>query len=72
LPDGTEYDGDASGRSSGAIPYHLRSPAAFRGFFDSLDLLDPGLAPPPTWRPTTPPLPETTRIGGLVGVARKP
>ncbi len=77
LADGTDDDEDAVRsmelyKNSGAIPYHLRSPAAFRGFFEGLDLLDPGIVPPPAWRPASPPPPETARIGGLVGVARKP
>ncbi|MFG2249852.1 SAM-dependent methyltransferase [Spirillospora sp. NPDC048823] len=60
---------------SGAIPYRLRSPEQIRGFFDGLELVEPGLVPPYTWRPlrendigSTEPIPGT----GLAAVARKP
>jgi hypothetical protein len=77
LSDGTDDDEDAVRsmelyKNSGAIPYHLRSPAAFAAFFDGLDLVEPGLAAPSDWRPATPPAPEAAGFGGLVGVARKP
>src|SRR5690606_20622630 len=60
---------------SGAVPYHLRSPEQIRGFFDGLELVEPGVVAPYTWRPDRErdinppePLPGT----GLAGVARKP
>lgn len=59
-------------KSSGAVPYHLRSPAAFAGFFDGLDLVEPGIVAPPVWRPDSTPPPKAAVLGGLVGVARKP
>ncbi len=36
---------------SGAIPYHPRSPEQIAGFFDGLELLDPGVVSVPRWRP---------------------
>jgi O-methyltransferase involved in polyketide biosynthesis len=36
---------------SGALPYHLRSPAQIAGFFDGLELVEPGLVSVPRWRP---------------------
>ncbi|WP_066944053.1 SAM-dependent methyltransferase [Streptomyces lushanensis] len=36
---------------SGAIPYILRTPRQIGGFFDGLDLVEPGLVPMPDWRP---------------------
>ena len=56
----------------GAIPYHLRSPAAFAAFYDGLELVEPGLVAPSDWRPGTPPAPEAAGFGGLAGIARKP
>ncbi|GAA2632555.1 SAM-dependent methyltransferase [Streptomyces vastus] len=57
---------------SGAAPYHLRSPQQLAGFFDGLELLEPGVVPITDWRPD----PTTTGSEGEViavgGVARKP
>jgi hypothetical protein len=36
---------------SGAVPYYLRSPEQFVRFFEGLDMVDPGVAPVPHWRP---------------------
>jgi hypothetical protein len=36
---------------SGALPYHLRSPEQIAGFFDGLELVEPGLVSVPRWRP---------------------
>jgi S-adenosyl methyltransferase len=30
--------------------YHLRSPDRIAGFFDGLELVEPGIASPPRWR----------------------
>jgi ubiquinone/menaquinone biosynthesis C-methylase UbiE len=38
---------------SGAIPYRLCTPAQVGGFFDGLELVEPGLAPLNLWRPNT-------------------
>lgn len=57
---------------SGAAPYYLRSPQQLAGFFDGLELLEPGVVPITDWRPD----PTTTGTDGEViavgGVARKP
>ncbi|TDC86055.1 SAM-dependent methyltransferase [Actinomadura sp. 7K507] len=58
---------------SGAVPYRLRSPEQIRGFFTGLELVEPGLVAPYTWRPedgaaSTDPVPGA----GLAAVARKP
>jgi hypothetical protein len=60
---------------SGAIPYRLRTPEQIRGFFTGLDLVEPGLVAPHTWRPdrdneigSTEPIPGA----GLAAVGRKP
>jgi hypothetical protein len=53
--------------SSGAVPYHLRSPEELGHFFDSLELLEPGLVPVTQWRPEHTPFPVTpvTTYGGV-------
>ncbi|MER6910404.1 SAM-dependent methyltransferase [Streptomyces sp. NPDC000594] len=37
--------------ASGAAPYQLRAPGEIAGFFDGLELLDPGVVPLAEWRP---------------------
>ncbi|WP_086785853.1 MULTISPECIES: SAM-dependent methyltransferase [Streptomyces] len=56
---------------SGAVPYHLRSPAELAGFFDGLELQDPGVVPLNDWRPG-PATPVHGEVIALGGVARKP
>ncbi|WP_314173108.1 SAM-dependent methyltransferase [Streptomyces winkii] len=53
--------------SSGAVPYHLRSPEQLGRFFDGLELLEPGLVPVTQWRPDHTPFPVTpvTTYGGV-------
>jgi hypothetical protein len=55
---------------SGAVPYYLRSPEELRGFFDGLELVEPGFVSISQWRPEAdlgqPP------VDALGGVARKP
>ena len=55
---------------SRAVPYHLRSPDRIAGFFDSLELVDPGVVPRNHWRPDNdePPAPSD----GVGAVGRKP
>ncbi|HZB33800.1 MAG TPA: SAM-dependent methyltransferase [Streptosporangiaceae bacterium] len=38
-------------RVPGTVPYHLRSPAQIAGFFDELELVEPGVVSCPRWRP---------------------
>ncbi len=59
---------------SGAVPYILRSPEQIAGFFDGLELVEPGVLSCPRWRPD-----PTDTSGGLPaeldafgGVGRKP
>jgi hypothetical protein len=59
---------------SGAVPYHLRSPEQIAGFFDGLELVEPGVVSCPRWRPD-----PAVANGGLPaevdqfsGVGRKP
>lgn len=58
---------------SGAVPYFLRGPDELAGFFDGLELVEPGVVPLNDWRPD----PAAGRGGSgeviaLGGVARKP
>ncbi|MFF0445361.1 SAM-dependent methyltransferase [Streptomyces sp. NPDC004609] len=56
---------------SGAAPYHLRSHEQISGFFEGLELLEPGVVPLARWRPA----PGTATDGEVIargGVGRKP
>ena len=55
---------------SGAVPYYLRSPEQFARFFEGLDLVEPGVAPVPHWRPH--PGAGPVEIYSYCGVGRKP
>jgi O-methyltransferase involved in polyketide biosynthesis len=50
-------------------PYVLRGHAAFAHFFEGLDLIDPGVASAPQWRPTEP---DPQHLDVVCGVAHKP
>ncbi|MFE7837146.1 SAM-dependent methyltransferase [Streptomyces sp. NPDC057474] len=57
---------------SGAVPYYLRSPARLAGFFEGLELLEPGVVPLNDWRPA--PAASGGGSGEVIavgGVARK-
>ncbi|MFD5854933.1 SAM-dependent methyltransferase [Streptomyces chartreusis] len=60
--------------ASGAVPYHVRSISEIAGFFDGLDLVDPGIVQVPEWRPDThgPTDPATAAVDAYCGVGRKP
>jgi hypothetical protein len=59
---------------SGAIPYHPRSPEQIAGFFEGLELVEPGVVSCPRWRPDPaeggdgPP----AELDAFGGVGRKP
>lgn len=55
----------------GGHRYTLRSPEEIAGFFDGLDLLEPGVVPAPRWRPE-PSLAGPSADDSRCGVARKP
>jgi S-adenosyl methyltransferase len=52
-------------------PYHLRSPEQITGFFDGLELVEPGVVELPHWRPEPTPFPDP-EVPGMCGVGRKP
>lgn len=53
------------------IAYHLRSPEQIKGYFDGLELVDPGLVPIIQWRPD-PNVGPQTESGEYGAVGRKP
>jgi hypothetical protein len=56
-------------KDTGAVPYVLRSPEQIAGFFDGLELVDPGVVSVSRWRPDDP---AAAELSTLAGVARKP
>ncbi|WP_129843278.1 SAM-dependent methyltransferase [Streptomyces sp. RFCAC02] len=56
---------------TGAVPYILRTQEQITGFFDGLDLLDPGVVPMPEWRPDVV-VGDYPASVGMGGVARVP
>ncbi|WP_324787262.1 SAM-dependent methyltransferase [Streptomyces sp. H51] len=50
---------------------NLRPRAEVERFFDGFELVEPGLAQIPFWRPDTPPPPRSEEIGFYAGVGRK-
>jgi S-adenosyl methyltransferase len=59
---------------SGAIPYRLRSPGQIAGFFDRLELVEPGVVSCPLWRPDPPDAGDGSpaEVDAFGGVGRKP
>ncbi|GAA0488613.1 hypothetical protein Ade02nite_72540 [Paractinoplanes deccanensis] len=51
-------------------PYNLRSPEEIAGYFDGLDMVEPGLVSIPLWRPEPGAAPSP--LDGFCGVGRKP
>jgi hypothetical protein len=58
-------------QGSGAIPYTPRSPELIKGFFDGLELLEPGVVTVTHWRPEPSPWDELPEVACAGGVARK-
>ena len=55
-----------------ANPYHLRSPEQIAGFFEGLELVEPGLVTTSRWRPEPSRWGEPVEISHYAGVGRKP
>lgn len=53
------------------VPYHLRSPEQIAGYFEGLELVEPGVVRFPEWRPA-PDAGEPPYVDGFCGVGRKP
>ncbi|MFF5209059.1 SAM-dependent methyltransferase [Streptosporangium sp. NPDC000396] len=58
--------------ASGSVPYHLRTPEQIAGFFDGLELLEPGVVSCPLWRPHPFDIGSNAEVDEFCGVARKP
>lgn len=58
--------------ASGAVPYILRSPAAIAGFFEGLELVEPGVVPLARWRPDVADATDPTKAAAYGGIGRKP
>ncbi len=54
------------------MPITLRTPAQITGFFDGLELLEPGVVAQPWWRPEEEPTEDPELNWGYAGLARKP
>jgi hypothetical protein len=52
--------------------YHLRSPQQIAGFFEGLEVIEPGLVTLTRWRPESTPFPDQDEVPGMCGVGRKP
>lgn len=57
--------------ASGAVPYTLRPPEEIAGFFDGLELVEPGVVSCPMWRPD-PRTGTPSPVDAFGGVGRKP
>jgi hypothetical protein len=55
-----------------ANTYHPRSPEQLTGFFEGLELVEPGVVPLIRWRPEATPFPDQGEVPGMAGVGRKP
>ncbi|MDT0268413.1 SAM-dependent methyltransferase [Streptomyces sp. DSM 44915] len=78
LNEGTDTDpaycaAQAVYNDSGAIPYRLRTMDEIRGYFEGLELVDPGVVSVPRWRPDLASAGHGRReVGQAGGVGRKP
>jgi hypothetical protein len=52
--------------------YHLRSPEQITGFFDGLELVEPGVVSITRWRPEPAEVGQPTDVAAMAGVGRKP
>ncbi|HEX6675292.1 MAG TPA: SAM-dependent methyltransferase [Actinomycetes bacterium] len=59
---------------SGAVPYNLRTPEEIAGFFEGLELVEPGVVSCPRWRPDPADLRDgpPAEVDAFGGVGRKP
>ncbi|MFA1549940.1 SAM-dependent methyltransferase [Actinomadura chokoriensis] len=57
---------------AGTVPYHARTPEYIEALFEGLELVEPGVASTPLWRPDFPQAAEPRPIDSFGGVARKP
>ncbi|RMI39590.1 SAM-dependent methyltransferase [Streptomyces triticirhizae] len=77
INEGTDTDevycsAQAAYNASGAVPYRLRTMDEIRGYFDGLELVEPGVVAVPRWRPDPAAGQGPQDVGQAGGVARKP
>jgi hypothetical protein len=78
LSDGTDTNESLNSairvyNANAASSYHLRSPERLAGFFDGLELVEPGVVMTSKWRPDTLGIEGATPdVDAIGGVARKP
>jgi hypothetical protein len=56
----------------GVVPYTPRSPELIKGFFDGVELLEPGVVPVSSWRVALNPWGDPPEVACWGGLARKP
>jgi O-methyltransferase involved in polyketide biosynthesis len=64
-------DATRSYAETGATPYGLRTVEQIGGFFDGLDLVEPGLVPIAQWRPDPSPF-DAPQVAAYAAIGRKP
>jgi Protein of unknown function (DUF574). len=69
-----EVSDEAVGRWNkfGKPPVILRSPEQITGFFEGLELLEPGVVSTPRWRPEPQPFGTSDEVDQFCGVGKKP
>ena len=58
-------------RDEGGVPYNVRSHEEIAGFFEGLELIEPGVVPIPQWRPEPSPFAGPSDVAERGGVGRK-
>ena len=58
-------------RDKGGVPYNVRSPEQIAGFYEGLELVEPGVVAIPQWRPEPSVFGGPTDVDELGGVGRK-
>ncbi|HEX6469718.1 MAG TPA: SAM-dependent methyltransferase [Streptosporangiaceae bacterium] len=58
--------------ASAEPPYLLRTPEQIAGFFEGLELVEPGVVSVPLWRPDPSPFEPSAEVDNFGGVGRKP
>jgi hypothetical protein len=58
-------------RDQGGVPYNVRSAAQIAGFYEGLDLVEPGVVPIPQWRPAPSRFSGPADVDEWGGVGRK-
>lgn len=57
-------------RKRGAVPCHLRGPEEIAGYFEGLELLEPGVDPVSQWQPDPSPFGPPAPVDTFGGLAR--